>query len=75
MADQESERERDGYVLSGDKERVDVDTVHRWLWLDTYWARGRPRDVVEQTIAASLVWSVFAPTGEQVAFAVPSPTG
>jgi GNAT superfamily N-acetyltransferase len=62
-------RERDGYVLSTDRDRVDVDTVHRWLSQDTYWARGRSREVVEATITESWVWSVFAGTGEQVAFA------
>ena len=61
-------RQRDGYLLTRDKDRVDVDTVHRWLSEDAYWALGRPREVVEATIAASWVWSVFAPTGEQVGF-------
>jgi predicted GNAT family acetyltransferase len=64
-----ADRERDGYVLSTDKDRVDVDRVHRWLSQDAYWALGRPREVVEKSIAASWVWSVFAPDGEQVAFA------
>lgn len=64
-----TDRERDGYVLTTDEDRVDVDTVHRWLSQDAYWALGRPRDVVVATIAASSVWSVFAPSGEQVAFA------
>jgi len=63
------ERERDGYVLSTDRARVDVDTVHRWLSEEAYWALGRPRDVVVGTLASSWVWSVFAPSGEQVAFA------
>ncbi len=64
-----ADRVRDGYALSTAWVGVDVDTVHRWLSLHTSWARGRPRDVVEATITASWVWSVFAPTGEQVAFA------
>lgn len=63
-----TDRERAGYVLSTDRRRVDVDTVHRWLSQDAYWALGRPREVVEKTIEASWVWSVFAPDGEQVAF-------
>jgi GNAT superfamily N-acetyltransferase len=63
-----ADRERDGYVLSTDRSRVDVDTVHRWLARDAYWALGRPREVVEKTIEASWVWSVFAPDGEQVGF-------
>ena len=64
-----ADRERDGYVLTADRDRVDVDTVHRWLSRDAYWALGRPREVVERTVESSWVWSVFAPTGEQVAFA------
>src|SRR3954466_817388 len=63
-----ADRERDGYVLTTDKDRVDVDTVHRWLSKDAYWALGRPRDVVDASGRASQVWSVFAPAGEQVAF-------
>ena len=68
-ADPAGERERDGYVLSTDPARVDVDVVHRWLSEQAYWALGRPHDVVVGTIATSRVWSVFAPSGEQVAFA------
>ncbi|HYJ74692.1 MAG TPA: GNAT family N-acetyltransferase [Kineosporiaceae bacterium] len=62
------DRERDGYVLTTDKDRVDVDTVHRWLSEDAYWALGRPREVVEATIRSCDVWSVLAPDGAQVAF-------
>ena len=64
-----ADRERDGYVLTTDKDRVDVDTVHRWLSQDAYWALGRPREVVEASIRANDVWSVLAPDGAQVAFA------
>jgi GNAT superfamily N-acetyltransferase len=63
-----ADRERDGYVLSTDKGRVDVDRVHRWLSEEAYWALGRPREVVEKSIDASWVWSVFDADGEQVAF-------
>jgi GNAT superfamily N-acetyltransferase len=62
------DRERDGYVLTTDKDRVDVDTVHRWLSEDAYWALGRPREVVEATVRSCDVWSVLAPDGAQVAF-------
>ena len=64
-----TDRERDGYVLTTDKNRVDVDTVHRWLSLDAYWALGRPREVVEKSIGVSQVWSVLGPGAGQVAFA------
>ena len=63
-----ADRERDGYVLSTDPGRVDVDTVHRWLSQDAYWALGRPREVVEASVTSCDVWSVFGPGGDQVAF-------
>lgn len=69
MSQRGTDRERDGYVLTRDPARVDVDVVHRWLSEHAYWALGRPREVVEATIVASWVWSVLAPSGEQVAFA------
>jgi GNAT superfamily N-acetyltransferase len=68
MAPRNPDRERDGYVLTTDPSRVDVDTVHRWLSQHAYWALGRPRDVVAATLASSWVWSVLSPSGEQVAF-------
>lgn len=42
-------RRQDGYELSSNRERIDLDTVHRWLATDSYWALGR---TVEQTRAA-----------------------
>jgi GNAT superfamily N-acetyltransferase len=63
-----ADRERDGYLLSTDPHQVDVDTVHRWLSQDAYWAIGRSREVVEASVESSDVWSVFAPEGAQVAF-------
>jgi GNAT superfamily N-acetyltransferase len=64
-----ADRERDGYVLTTDRDRVDVDTVHRWLSQDAYWSLGRSREVVEATVRTCDVWSVLAPEGAQVAFA------
>jgi GNAT superfamily N-acetyltransferase len=61
---------RDGYELSTDPDRVDVDRVHRWLSTDSYWAAGRPRDVVERAFANSLVLGVYRTDDEtQVAVA------
>lgn len=40
-----------GYVLDDDRSRVDVAEVHRYLSEESYWARGRPRDVQERLVA------------------------
>ncbi|PPK98330.1 acetyltransferase (GNAT) family protein [Kineococcus xinjiangensis] len=51
---------RDGYEITTDAARVDLGRVHRWLSEESYWATGRPVDVVERSIAGSTPYSVFA---------------
>jgi GNAT superfamily N-acetyltransferase len=60
----------DGYELDDDRERLDVDAIHRFLSTEAYWALGRSRDVVERTIAGSArVVGLYAPDGRQAGFA------
>ncbi len=40
----------DGYELDDDPGRVDRDAVHRYLSEESYWAKGRPRDVQDELI-------------------------
>jgi ribosomal protein S18 acetylase RimI-like enzyme len=40
----------DGFELDDDRERVDLDELHRFLSTESYWAKGRPRDVVERLV-------------------------
>ena len=54
-----TERRREGYVLTTDPGRVDVDRVHRWLSEQSYWAKGRDRALFERSIAGSRNYSVF----------------
>jgi GNAT superfamily N-acetyltransferase len=42
-----------GFVLDDDRARVDLDAVHAFLANESYWARGRPRELVERSIDAS----------------------
>jgi GNAT superfamily N-acetyltransferase len=44
---------RDGYELDDDRDRVDVDLVHRFLSEDAYWALGRSRETVERLVRGS----------------------
>lgn len=48
-----------GYEISTDPARLDVDLVHRFL-STSYWAAGRPREVVERSIRHSLCFGVYA---------------
>jgi GNAT superfamily N-acetyltransferase len=56
------------YLVSTDPERLDVDLIHRFLSEESYWAKGRSREVTERAIAHSYPFGVYA-GGEQVAFA------
>lgn len=40
----------DGYELDDDRARVDVAAVHRYLAEESYWAQGRPFDVVDEQL-------------------------
>jgi len=42
----------DGFELDDDRTRTDRDAVHRYLSEESYWARGRPRDVQDAIIDA-----------------------
>jgi GNAT superfamily N-acetyltransferase len=55
--------------VTTDPSRLDVERIHRWLSEDTYWALGRPLEVVERAIEHSLNFGAYDDTGEQVAYA------
>lgn len=61
------EWQRDGYVISTDRARLDIDVIHAFL-TTCYWAEGIPRDVVEKSIAHSLPFGIYK-NGAQVGFA------
>ena len=59
----------DGYELDDDPARIDIDYVHHYLAFESYWAQGRPREIVERSIAGSArVVGVYHDDG-QVGFA------
>jgi GNAT superfamily N-acetyltransferase len=63
------ESRADGYQVSDERDRIDVELVHRWLSTDSYWAAGRPLETVRTVIDGSMPIGVYAPDGRQVAFA------
>jgi GNAT superfamily N-acetyltransferase len=59
---------RGEYTISTDRARLDVALIHKYLSESSYWAQGRPREVVERSIEHSLAFGVYL--GErQVGFA------
>jgi GNAT superfamily N-acetyltransferase len=58
----------DGYAISDDPARLDLDRVHAFISRESYWAKGIPRAIVEKTVRHSLTWGVYH-GAEQVGFA------
>ncbi len=59
----------DGYRLSTDPADVDVDVVAAFLHDEAYWSLGRPRSVVEASLAASRTFVLLTTDGTMAAFA------
>jgi GNAT superfamily N-acetyltransferase len=60
--------EKDGYMITTDDAAMDVEVIHRYLSVESYWAKGIPTEVVKKSIANSLCFGVFY-EGSQVGFA------
>ncbi|TAH51399.1 MAG: N-acetyltransferase [Chloroflexota bacterium] len=53
------EWQRNEYTISTDRERIDFETVFRYLHNEAYWAKGRAREVVERSIEHSENFGVY----------------
>ena len=60
---------RGEYVISTESARLDVGLVHKFLSESSYWATGRPREVVERSIEHSLAFGIYQGERQQIGFA------
>ena len=67
-SDKVLEWRRGDFVISTDRARLDLDTIHDFL-THCYWAKGIPRDVVERSIEHALCFGIYDVAGRQVGFA------
>jgi GNAT superfamily N-acetyltransferase len=58
-----------GYELDDDPQRIDIDAVHSFISGESYWGRGRPREVVAAAIRGSGRVVGLYHAGQQVGFA------
>ena len=56
------------YLISTDRARLDLDAIHSYLSLESYWARGRSRDRIVRGVENSLPFGLYR-DGVQVGFA------
>lgn len=62
------EETRGDYVLSTDKERLQIDVIEAYLSGESYWAAGRSAVVIHRSIQHSVCFGIYH-RGKQVAFA------
>jgi len=62
------EHRRDEFLVSTDRSRLDLNTIHNFL-TNCYWAKGIPRETVARSIEHSLCFGVYDGSGTQIGFA------
>ncbi len=62
------EFQKDAFVISTDKSKLDIDLIHDYLSNHSYWAPNIPRDIVERSIQNSLCLGVYLHSN-QIGFA------
>jgi len=53
------EYERNGYLISTNKAKLNLDLIHSYLANTSYWAKGRSLEVVRRSIQNSLSFGVY----------------
>ncbi len=59
---------RDGYAISTDPNRLDMDFTVDYL-AQTYWGQGTAKDKIRQSIENAIVFGLYDENGRQVGFA------
>lgn len=54
----------DGYSLTTDRSRLDLDRIERFLTEEAYWSKGLPRPLLQRALDHSLPFGILAPGGE-----------
>lgn len=62
------EYRRDGFLISTDPSRLDLDVIHGFL-TNCYWAKGIPREVVARSMEHALCFGIYDGNHAQVGFA------
>jgi GNAT superfamily N-acetyltransferase len=68
-SDASVEHERDGFVISTNRARLDLRSAHEFLAGSSYWAKRIPFETFIRSVENSLCFGVFDPAGAQVGFA------
>lgn len=56
-----------GFIFSDDSNLIDINSVHKYLSNQSYWAKGIPLEIVQKSIENSLCFGVYK-NGKQIGF-------
>ena len=62
------EIERNGFIVSTDRSRLDIDVIHSFLSRESYWAANRSRQSTEIAIENSICFGLYK-NSDQIGFA------
>jgi GNAT superfamily N-acetyltransferase len=62
------ESQKDGYTISTEKSRLDLETIHRFLSGEAYWAKNRSLEKTQTAIENSICFGVYEGQ-QQIGFA------
>lgn len=57
------------FYISTDKSLIDIEMVYHFLSEESYWAKGRSKDVITKSIENSFCFAVFNTENQQIGFA------
>lgn len=60
---------KNSFYISTDKSLLDIEIIHHYLSLDSYWAKGRSKETIKKSIRHSLCFGIYDHTHKQVGFA------
>jgi GNAT superfamily N-acetyltransferase len=53
------EEEKDGFLISTDKAKLDLTVIHNYLSTESYWAENIPFDIVKRSIENSFCFGIY----------------
>ncbi len=62
------EAEKNNFLISTDKTKLDIAVIHNYLCNESYWAKNIPIDIVEKSIEGSFCFGVYN-SNKQIGFA------
>jgi len=62
------EIEKNGYLISTDRSKLDLDYVYKWLDTESYWSQGLPRERFDRAIEHSYCFGLYLDE-KQIGFA------